>query len=198
MSGQERTSESRGGPGAGLSPAEATRLWDVFRSGSEPDATEALDRLYRCLRRPLVEFCRLKGCDPALADDMAEHAWARLIVRKPRARRGFISLLRKTAQHLCYKEFKARRAVRLVDVCAGADDPGGVAESNDIAAALDESLGQLAPGDRAFFMCVHAYGMTRRAACELLGWDIAPSTAHQRMERIRARLAALLKKKGIS
>lgn len=80
-----------------LSAGEANQLWERYRSGVSPVSMAALDRLYRALRPPLVEFCRAKGCDAELADEAAEQAFIRLMIRKPAARRGFIPLLRKTA-----------------------------------------------------------------------------------------------------
>jgi len=197
MSDHTDTPESSEPAGQTLSPAEATRLWELYRSGSNPHAVAALDQLYRCLRRPLVAFCRLKGCDPELADEVSERAWVRLLERKPRARTGFIPLLRKTAQNLWYQELRAQRTVPLCDTRTADDDPTRAIVGNDTAIALEECLDRLDPESRAFFVFVHVHGLTQKAACELLGWDIAASTAHERLERTQEQLEACLQKKSV-
>ena len=191
------TSGPDDGPQAPLSATDATSLWHAYRSRTNPEAVAAFDRLYLALRRPLVEFCKLRGCDSELADEVAERTWVRLIVRKPPATRSFIGLLRRTAQNLCHE---ARREVHesasLLD-SATADNPAEVVERNDTIRAVRDCLSQLPPEDQAFLAYVHNHGLSQRAACELLGWRIAPSTCHQRYGRIRAALAGCLKKKGI-
>jgi DNA-directed RNA polymerase specialized sigma24 family protein len=83
-----------------LSPEEANQLWEAYRSGGNPSAMRAIDTLYRTLRPVLIEFCKSKGCDAELADEITEQAFFRLMHRKPQARSGFVSLIRKTAQNL--------------------------------------------------------------------------------------------------
>ncbi len=182
----------------GLSPNDANRLWEKYcAAGGGAAGREALDRLYRSLRRPLVEFCRLKGCDSELADETAEATFIRLIVRKPAARRGFIPLLRKTAQNLCYDALKARRRTVPSDApirALGASD-GSI--DNETVQAVRDCLNTLKPEDRALVLYHHVDGLTQRAACDLLGLDAAPSTITVRLKQIRDQLARCLKKKLI-
>lgn len=178
-----------------LSPEQATQLWNVFRTTSPPAGRDALDRLYRSLRHPLVRFCRLKGCDPELADEIAEAAFIRLIVRKPTPRRGFIPLLHKTAQNLCRDAQKRRPQ----------SDPPPISPESaaaDVRVIHDESveavrdcLNTLDPEDRALLIYHHVEGLTQQAAAELLGLRAAPSTIAVRLKRIRDALARCLKKK---
>jgi DNA-directed RNA polymerase specialized sigma24 family protein len=198
MAGQAGNSEPGAHAARGMSPAEATRLWETFRSGTGPQALQAFERLFQALRLPLIAFCRLRGYGPELAEEVADQAWVRLLAAKPRARKGFLPLLHKTAQNFCFKERAKQRTVPLADGYAAGDDPAAMVEQGDRAQVVEACVAELDPEDRAFLLFVHVHGLTRKAACELLGWDIAPSTAHQRMERIRGQLAALLKKKGLS
>jgi DNA-directed RNA polymerase specialized sigma24 family protein len=181
-----------------LAPIEATRLWATYCAGASPLAIIALDDLYRALRKPLVEFCRLKGCDGELADEVSEQAWVRLLVRKPPARRGFIALLRKTAQNLALKALRERTSgsVQALPIRV-ARDPPEPAEQSETIQAVRDCLSHLASADRAFLLLVDVHGLTRAAACELLGWDLAPSTSHERHLRIRQELSDCLKSKKI-
>ncbi len=210
-----------------LSPDQANRLWEEFRAGHNPAGRAALDGLYRSLRKPLVEFCMLKGCDPELADEIAETAFVRLIIRRPVARRGFISLLRKTAQNLCRDAQKSRRrsptplphpgdapqdraatvrerpATRAPTVRerpspqSHAPSASERVSRDETIQAVQDCLAQLPPEHRAFIVYHEVEGLTQQAACDLLGWKIAPSTAHARLARIREQLARCLEKKKI-
>ena len=181
----------------GLSGEVANRLWREFCAGQQPAAREALDRLYRGLRHPLIDFCRLKGCDPELADEIAEHTFVRLLVRRPPARKGFIPLLRKTAQNL-HRDAQ-RRAQRQFEppIAPLPRDPPQAAMEAETARAVWDCLGTLEPEDRALVICHHVDGLTQKAACDLLGLDISPAGATARLKRARESLARCLKKKMI-
>lgn len=197
------TNEHPDRPAHDLSPADANRLWEEYRTGTNPSARDALDRLYRVLRRPLLEFCRTKGCDAELADEIAETAFIRLIVRKPKARRGFLPLLNKTAQNLLYDHRKtAAHSSPLTDdtprpPAFRALSAGERVVQDETVRAVRECLNTLDPEDRALLLYHHVQGLTQRAACELLSLRAAPSTITARLTRIRDQLARCLEKKKI-
>ena len=197
MSAAHKSDEPHDTRAEGLSTDEATRLWHEFRAGGNPVGPEALGRLYRCLRHPLIDFCRLQGCDPELADEIAEAAFVRLFVRRPPARKGFIPLLRKTAQNL---HRDARRQARRQPEPALPSlprDPSEAVMDAETVQAVRDCLGTLDPEDRALVICHHVDGLTQKAACELLGLDISPAGTTARLKRARERLARCLKKKMI-
>ncbi len=181
----------------GLSEDEATRLWGEFCAGEQPAARDALDRLYRGLRRPLIDFCRLKGCDPELADEIAEAAFVRLLVRRPPARKGFIPLLRKTAQNL---QRDARRRLRRQSEPPERPppgNPGSEAIEAETVRAVRGCLRTIPAEDRALVIYHHVDGLTQKAASELLGLNTSPAGLTARLKRARERLARCLKKKLI-
>ncbi|MCH7527634.1 MAG: RNA polymerase sigma factor, partial [Planctomycetes bacterium] len=162
-----------------LSPDQANRLWEEFRTSHNPAGRVALDGLYRSLRKPLVEFCMLKGCDPELADEIAETAFVRLIIRRPVARRGFIPLLRKTAQNLCRDAQKSRRRSPTLDpdlrdpteyraptvrerVSPPSDAPSASerVSRDETIQAVQDCLAQLPPEHRAFIVYHEVEGLT--------------------------------------
>ena len=63
--------------------------------------------------------------------------------------------------------------------------------------AVRACLSKLAPENRLYITYLDIHGLTQRAACELLGWRVAGSTAHKRHLRIRARLRHCLEEKNI-
>ncbi|MEE9293916.1 MAG: RNA polymerase sigma factor [Phycisphaerae bacterium] len=216
MSTPDDSDRPGAGPAAGLSPYDANQLWETFCAGGNPAAREALDRLYRALRQPLVEFCRLKGCDAELADEVAESSFIRLIVRKPAARSGFIPLLQKTAQNQCHDAKKQRHRSLSRDTAPdSAHDPArsdtipersdtirapsasAGSAHNETTRAVHDCLNTLDPQDRALVIYHHVAGLTQRAASELLGLNISAPAVTARLKRAREQLARCLKKKSI-
>lgn len=181
----------------GLSREEATRLWEQFRSGPNPASGEAMGRLYRSLRRALIKFCQLQGCDPELADEITEAAFVRLFVLRPPARKGFIPLLRKTAQNLYLDARKRARRKFEPTLTPPPSDPSEKAMEAETVRAVRDCLGTLDPEDRALVICHHVNGLTQKAACDLLGLDISPAGTTARLKRARERLARCLKNKMI-
>ena len=191
---------------ATLSPEEANQLWEAYRSGSNPTAMRAIDALYRALRPVLIEFCKSKGCDAELADEITEQAFFRLMHRKPPARSGFISLIRKTAQNLLADaradargdaRKPSRSAAPAKSAEDGSTDPVASAQRSETIQAVRDCLARLQPDERAFLTFIAVNGLTQRVACEMLGWQIAPSTAHKRYYHIRDVLARCLKEKQV-
>lgn len=183
---------------ATLSSEEANQLWEAYRSGSNPAAMRAIDALYRALRPVLIEFCRSKGCDAELADEITEQAFFRLMHRKPQAKSGFISLIRKTAQNLLADALKSSRSAALaISVENGSTDPVASAQRSETIQAVRDCLARLQADERAFLTFIVVYGLTQRVSCEMLGWQIAPSTAHKRYHHIRNVMALCLKEKNI-
>ncbi len=187
---------------ATLSPEDANQLWEAYRSGSNPAAMRAIDALYRALRPPLIEFCKSKGCDAELADEITEQAFFRLMHRKPSARSGFISLIRKTAQNLLADaRADARKSSRPAAPATSPEDastdPVASAQRSETIQAVRHCLARLQPDERAFLTFIAVNGLTQRVACEMLGWQIAPSTAHKRYHHIRDELAQCLKEKQV-
>ncbi len=191
---------------ATLSPEEGNQLWEAYRSGGNPAAMRAMDTLYRALRPVLIEFCKSKGCDAELADEITEQAFFRLMHRKPQARSGFISLIRKTAQNLIADaradaRGDARKSSRSAAFASSAEDAGAdpvaSAQRSETIQAVRDCLARLQADERAFLTFIAVNGLTHRAACEILDWQIAPSTAHKRYHRIREELARCLKEKNI-
>ena len=157
----------------------------------------ALDRLYRASSHELVAFCRRKGFNVDLAEDVVQQAWLRLIERKPQSR-SFIGLLRKTAQNLGFMAMRERPATRVTLREEPKCDPAAVAERNEALLLVRACLWRLKVDDRAFLIACDVGGLNRREACARVGWHIAASTAHQRHVRLRGKLAAALEKKSIS
>jgi RNA polymerase sigma factor (sigma-70 family) len=159
--------------------------------------------LYRALSPRLIAFCRRKGCDASLAEELAQQAWVRLIQRRPETR-SFISLLLKTAQNLNLMALRkgatdARcRSTEPAGRLAGGVDPAVVAAHRDERQTVRACLSDLGDEDRAFLILCDVEGLSRREACRRVGWDISTSTAHQRHTRIRAELAAALEKNSVS
>ncbi len=187
---------------ATLSPEEAKQLWEAYRSGGNPAAMRAIDALYRALRPMLIEFCKSKGCDAELADEITEQAFFRLMHRKPQARSGFISLIRKTAQNLLADaRADARKPSRSTAPATSAEDvstdPVASAQRSETIQAVQDCLARLKADERAFLTFIAVHGLTQRVSCEMLGWQIAPSTAHKRYHHIRDKLARCLKEKNI-
>ncbi len=179
-----------------LSTDEANQLWERYRSDGAPAGTAALDQLYRALRTPLFAFCRVKCGDPELADEIAEQAFVRLMIRKPRARRGIIPLLHKTAFNLIRDAWRTR-SIPIGHTAEAPPSPTVDPERAEDVEAVRDCLTALPPEDRLFIAYVDMYGLTQGSACHLLGWRIAASTAHRRYRRIRAQLRACLEKKNI-
>ena len=179
----------------GLSGDEATHLWREFRVGRQPGARYALDRLYRALRHPLIDFCKRRGCDYEQADEITEAAFIRLFIRRSPARKGFIPLLRKTAQNLLRDA--QRRALRQPEPASTPppSDPSKAAIEAETVRAVRDCLDTLEPEDRALVICHHVDGLTQRAACELLGLSMSPAGLTARLRRARERLGRCLKKK---
>jgi len=182
-----------------FSPEEATRLWDLYRLGSGEAAEEAFDRLYRALHQPLLAFCKLRGCDAELADEVADRTWIRLIAAKPRAQRSFPSLLRKAAQNVLYETLRSERRERAIERDSESQiQPAARLECDERAKAVRDCLAKLPPQEQVFFRAIHVDGLTHGLAAELVGWSVAASTVHRRYLNIRAALVRCLKKKGIS
>ena len=198
MPSRSTSEERRRHSGEALSTEEVTRLWEMYLTAASPLAPMALARLYRTLRRPLVDFCRLKGCDPELAEEVAQQAWVRLMERKPPSR-TFISLIRKTAQNLAFKALRGRSATRRPrrERPEPEGDSAESAERSEVLQGVRDCVSRLNDEDRAYLIACDVDGLSRRAACELLGWNIAASTAYQRHVRIRAQVASCLKKKSL-
>ncbi len=187
---------------ATVSPEEANQLWETYRSGSNPAAMRAIDTLYRALRPVLIEFCKSKGYDAELADEITEQAFFRLMHRKPQARSGFISLIRKTAQNLLADaradaRKSSRPAARAISAEHDSTDPVASAQRSETIQAVQHCLARLQADERAFLTFIAVNGLTQRAACEILGWQIAPSTAHKRYHHIRHVMAGCLKEKQV-
>ena len=100
----------------------------------------ALDRLYRASSHELVAFCRRKGFNVDLAEDVAQQAWLRLIERKPQSR-SFIGLLRKTAQNLGFMAMRERPATRVTLREEPKCDPAAVAERNEACCSCEPACG---------------------------------------------------------
>ena len=127
-----------------MSPEDANQLWAACLSGTNPSATSAIEALYTAFRPPLMEFCKSKGCDAELADEITEQAFFRLMRHQPEARSGFISLIRKTAQNLIADARKARRPAALAESADdGSTDPVASAQRNETIQAVQDCLARL-------------------------------------------------------
>ena len=162
----------------------------------------AIDTLYRALRPVLIEFCKSKGCDAELADEITEQAFFRLMHRKPQAKSGFISLIRKTAQNLLADaradaRTSSQSAAPEISAEDGSTDPVAAAQRSETIQAIHDCLARLQADERAFLTFIAVYSLTQRVACEMLGWQIAPSTAHKRYHHIRNVMARCLKEKQV-
>jgi RNA polymerase sigma-70 factor (ECF subfamily) len=186
-----------GGRGADGDADDATLVL-ALRAG----AASALVPLLARHSPPLYRLAHRLTGDEAVAEDLVQEAWLRLIRRPPRLAPGQSALpwLRRVLARLAVDE--ARRAARRPATSAGlapgddgvdpAPGPDALAVANADRRRLRRALGRLPPVERAILVLLHGEGWSVREVAAALGLTatVVKNRAFRARRALRQRLMA--------
>lgn len=189
-------------PASCCTQAEAARLWDTYRRSGNPGDGAAFERLYASFLPGVVRYCRALLRDAHLAEDVADAAFIRLMIKRPRLRSSFLGLLITTARNLCLNEIthgrdRPTRTQPLESAATRPEslDPADGAVHREELAALQDCLSQLNEEERTLILLREGHGLSYAEIAEVLGFDHAPSTFTRRLKSIKHKLLRCLQKK---
>lgn len=169
---------------------------------------QAFDSLYDRYRRPLINYFYKKCYDRALAEDLTQETFIKIIRFKARYKpeAKFRTFLYAVATNHWIDRYRSRKAApktvsteipvteaggTLGDLLPGRETPTVKGLADREAAALVQTAVQGLPGpQQEVFILVHAQGLKYREAADVL--DIPVGTVKSRMNAAVARLQGLL------
>jgi RNA polymerase sigma-70 factor (ECF subfamily) len=176
--------------------ADARRML-AFQRGDE----SAFDELYREWRVPLFRFAYRMLGRTGPAEEVAQETFVRLYQARERYRptAAFRTYVLRIATHLCVNE-RRRASFRLEDGAGPAEvatadaGPAGVAEHNQLAAAVERALAALPERQRAAVVLARYEGCSMAEIGEVLevSEGAAKLLVHRAREQLRTALAAYL------
>lgn len=176
-----------------MSPVIGEGLAAELAAGAmEAAAEETWRRFYEATARPLWAFLAAAPRDGALADDLMQESFVRLLAADFHAtseehRRRYLFRI---ACNLLHDHRRAARRLAVpvedLDLVSGEPDPERLAARRDLWRALDA----LKPRDRALVWLAHVEALPHDAIGELLG--LGRASVRVQLFRARKRLAAQL------
>jgi RNA polymerase sigma-70 factor, ECF subfamily len=167
--------------------------------------TTAFDEIYDTLNPRLLSFLRRMARNQAVAEDLAEETWLRLVQTREDlqadtrlvpwlftvARNLFLSYCRSRAREQAYTS----DLISLwPDVLAGS--PFDIASTNEFERSLEAALGELPTTYREVLLLVGVEGLRPADAAMVCG--ISGEALRQRLSRARLLLSQRLQEKGLS
>lgn len=167
--------------------------------------TTAFDEIYGTLNPRLLSFLRRMARNQAVAEDLAEETWLRLVQAREdlQADTRLVPWLFTVARNLFLSHCRSRAREQAYtsdlislwpDVLARS--PFDVASANEFERRLETALGELPTTYREVLLLVGVEGL--RPADAALVCGISAEALRQRLSRARQLLSQLLQEKGLS
>lgn len=167
--------------------------------------TTAFDEIYYTLNPRLLSFLRRMARNQAVAEDLAEETWLRLVLAREdlQADTRLIPWLFTVARNLflSYCRSRAREQAYTSDLISlwpdvPARSPFDVASANEFERRLETALGELPTTYREVLLLVGVEGL--RPADAALVCGLSGEALRQRLSRARQLLSQRLQEKGLS
>jgi len=167
-----------------------------LRAGDEA----AFNVVYDAYRARLFSFLARLARDRALAEDLLEDTWLRLVMHAQRLEPDthLKPWLYTVARNLYLSSCRARMLddigdqtlIGLWPAGAGGPSPFEAAAASELERRLENALARLRTADREVLMLIGVEGFTIAEAAAIC--EVSPVTLRQRLSRARARLARVL------
>jgi RNA polymerase sigma-70 factor, ECF subfamily len=166
--------------------------------------TTAFDEIYDTLNPRLLSFLRRLARNQAVAEDLAEETWLRLVLAREelQADTHLVPWLFTVARNLflSYCRSRAREQAYTSDLIslwpdALARSPFDIASTNEFERSLEAALGELPTTYREVLLLVGVEGL--RPADAALVCGISGEALRQRLSRARQLLSQRLQEKGL-
>jgi RNA polymerase sigma-70 factor, ECF subfamily len=152
--------------------------------------------LYERTARPLWAYLHRMSGNPALADDILQEAYYRILVTKlPEVNQDYMkNYLFRIATNLLRDHWrKSKNSAGAIAYGRDAADPAGTPAEDR--SDLARVFGELKPGERKMLWLAYVEGSTHREIAEIVG--LKESSIRPLLFRARRRLASLLRAKGL-
>jgi len=165
---------------------------------------EAYERVVMEQKDRIFSYASMMLRNPEEAQDVAQEAMIRLWKHRTGVdREGAHRWLRRTAHNLCIDRMRRRKSrpespddEALERGADGSPNPQRLAESSELAGALERALGALPERDRAVIVLREVQGLPYNEIAEVLGVPLG--TLKARLHRARDLLRAKLVRAGVT